>query len=391
MRLIATLIAAASALAAAAPAAAQTSGAPDYARAAHWICLPGRGDVCSTPLRTAPLRASGYGRTARSPVAATDPGIDCFAVYPTVSRDPGLSSDLVPSRGEELGSVESQFARFASACRLYVPVYRQMTTGAVAAAAAGADVSGPAMLALGDVRQAFATYLKQYNKGRPFVLIGHSQGSLLLQQMIALDIDGKPLAKRMKLAIIPGFNTFVPVGKTVGGTFQHIPICTAAGQSGCVMSWVSYRERNVPPDNALFGVAPAAGMTVACTNPARPGSKGWEPLASLWDSALKVQVPGGPISWSASGPPPATYLETDGLVSARCVNDGPRGYLSIRNNRAPSGDQRTDRVYGEIGLLGFFLPGWGMHLADMAAPMGDLVRQVGALGNRPAADPLAPR
>jgi hypothetical protein len=26
-----------------------------------------------------------------------------------------------------------------------------------------------------------------------------------------------------------------------------------------------------------------------------------------------------------------------------------------------------------------FIPGWGMHLADMSAPMGDLVRQVEAL------------
>jgi hypothetical protein len=34
--------------------------------------------------------------------------------------------------------------------------------------------------------------------------------------------------------------------------------------------------------------------------------------------------------------------------------------------------------------MGFFLPGWGMHLADISAPQGDLVRQVEALNGRAA-------
>ena len=38
------------------------------------------------------------------------------------------------------------------------------------------------------------------------------------------------------------------------------------------------------------------------------------------------------------------------LVSARCVNDGPRGYLSIRTNADPR-DKRTDRIGGEVGIL----------------------------------------
>jgi hypothetical protein len=63
------------------------------------------------------------------------------------------------------------------------------------------------------------------------------------------------------------------------------------------------------------------------------------------------------------------------LVSARCVNDGQIGYLSIRTNADPN-SKRTDRVYGEVGIPGMFIPGWGMHLADVAEAQGDMIRQV---------------
>jgi hypothetical protein len=56
------VIAAAAALAAAAsaPAAAQApSPAPDYSKESSWLCLPGRADVCSTPLPTTPLHPKG--------------------------------------------------------------------------------------------------------------------------------------------------------------------------------------------------------------------------------------------------------------------------------------------------------------------------------------------
>jgi len=354
--------------------------APDYGKSASWICLPGRSDICSTPLATTALNPNGYGSTGLSRVAK-DSAIDCFYVYPTMSRDGGMNSDLRPGDGEEKAAAVSQFARFSGVCRTFAPLYRQMTLGAVAAAAAGADVSKPAMLAYGDVRAAWREYLAKYNNGRPYVLIGHSQGSLMLQQLIANEIEGKPEAKRMKLAIIPGFNLLVPQGKLTGGTFKTTPICSRAGQTGCVMTWVSFREKNVPPAGAIFGVADKPGMTVACTNPARPGSTDWVSLDSYWSARSALPAPGGPITWSTEGAPPSPFLRTEGLVSARCVNDGPRGYLSIRTNADPN-DKRTDRIGGEVSILGMFIPGWGMHLSDMSAPMGDLIQQVDAINSR---------
>ena len=352
----------------------------DYRSEASWLCLPGRADVCSTPLATTALNPNGYGSTGRSSVAANPP-LDCFYVYPTVSRDRGMNSDLQAS--EERGVAEAQFARFASVCRTFVPMYRQMTTQAIASAALGVDLRPAQDLAYGDVRAAFRAYIANHNEGRPFVLIGHSQGSWHLQRLIQEEIDGKPLQKQMALAIIPGFNTYVPQGKLVGGTFKSVPLCSRPGERGCVVTFVSYRTRNPPPEGALFGYAPQPGMTVACVNPASPGSREWQALDSYWFARSAMPVPGGPIQWSTEGAPPSPYLRTEGLVSGRCVNDGPRGYLEIRTNADPN-DKRTDRVGGEVGAAGFFLPGWGMHLADMNAPQGDLVRLVAGVAPRGA-------
>jgi len=364
-----------SAATAQAPAA---SPAPDYSKDSNWLCLPGRADPCSTPLATTRLGPSGYGASEQTK-AATDAPLDCFYVYPTVSRDQGLNSDLKPS--EEIGAAQVQFARFASVCRTFAPVYRQMTMGAVAAFAAGGDITEAAKLAYTDVAAAWRNYLSTRNGGRPFVLVGHSQGSALLQQLIAREIETNPaVAARMKLAILPGYNLLVPQGRLVGGTLKKTPLCSRQGQTGCVISYTSFRENNVPPAGAIFGIADQPGMTVGCVNPAQPGATGWVPLDSYWYARSSQPVPGGPISWSTEGPPPTPFVRTQGLVSAKCINNGPRGYLAVRTNHKP-GEKWTDHVGGEVGVLNMFLPGWGMHLSDVYEAQGDLVRQVGAMGS----------
>ncbi len=351
--------------------------AVNYGIEKNWLCLPGRNDVCSTPLATTALNANGYGSMGRNAIAKNPP-IDCFYVYPTVSSDKGLNSDLVVK--EEIGATMSQFARFASVCRPFAPVYRQMTLGAVATAAAGGDVLKAGELAYSDVADAWRTYLSKYNAGRPFVLVGHSQGSLMIQELIKREIEGKPVANRLVRAIIPGFNVFVPQGRRVGGTFKSTPLCSSDSDTGCVMTWVSFRENNPPPEGAMFGWAPP-GMTVACTNPARPGSTGWETLDSYWFARSTLPVPGGPIVWSSEGASPTPFVRTEGLVAGRCVNDGRRGYLSVRTLQTRGG-KRTNRIGGEVGIGGLFLPGWGMHLADMSIAQGDLIREVGDLSAR---------
>jgi len=172
------------------PQAQPPSAAPNYALDSTWLCLPGRQDVCSTSLPTTALNPNGYGSNGLSTVA-NDPPVDCFYVYPTVSNDQGLNSDMNAGREEKLAT-ETQFARFASVCRPFVPIYRQMTVASIAAYAAGADITQAGMLAYGDVLAAWRNYIRTRNQGRPFVLIGHSQGSVMLQQLIAREIENDP-------------------------------------------------------------------------------------------------------------------------------------------------------------------------------------------------------
>ena len=371
-------IAAVAALAAAVPVAAQpTAPAPvDYSKDSNWLCLPGKADVCSAPMATTTVNPTGYGKHSNSS-PAKGPPLDCFYVYPTVSRDNGLNSDLEMS--EEIPTAAAQAARFSSVCKVYAPKYRQMTVSAVLAFSAGQDISSAAVISYRDVLAAWRDFLANRSHDRPFVLIGHSQGTVHLIQILAREIEPNPtVAKRMKLAILPGFNIMVPQGKLIGGDFKSTPLCSKPGQTGCVIAWTSFREKNVPPAGAIFGIAGKPGMTVACVNPARPGSKAWESLDSYWAARSGYAIPGGPIRWSSEGDPPTPWLHVPGLNSGRCVNDGTRGYFSVRTNADPN-DKRTDRVGGEVGIAGLFIPGWGMHLADMSLVQGDLIRLVGQI------------
>src|SRR5438105_3542714 len=104
------------------PAAAEKN---DYGKADSWLCRPGRQALCATDQAATVVAANGkLKREAWKPNA--NPAIDCFYVYPTVSREPTPNSSMQPSDAER-AVVRSQFARFASQCRTFAPMYRQVT------------------------------------------------------------------------------------------------------------------------------------------------------------------------------------------------------------------------------------------------------------------------
>ena len=230
----------------------------DYSKAETWSCRPGREDACSVDLTTTIVAANGK-LTEEKWKANPNAPIDCFYVYPTVSNDPTPNSDM-NAGPEERSVVQHQFARFGSQCRPYAPLYRQVTLTALRANLSGKPMAVDRALAYNDALDAWKYYLEHDNQGRGVVLIGHSQGSSVLIQLIKNEIDGKPIQDRIVSALILGMNVAVPKGKDVGGAFQKMPLCRAPNQTGCVISYVTFRENPPPPANSLFGRAPGEGM-----------------------------------------------------------------------------------------------------------------------------------
>jgi len=347
---------------------------PHYERDSAWLCLPGRADACGRPLDTTALNANGYGSTGQV-VPARDSKVDCFYVYPTVSRDPGLNSDLVAGL-EENATALVQLARFGSVCKTYAPLYRQVTATALPRAFAGEDIRPNFAIAYGDVLAAWRNFLATRNKDRSFVLIGHSQGSIHLLKLLQEQIEGRPVAKRMLSAILLGWAVEVPEGKLVGGSLKSTPLCTKPGQTGCVITYMSFRASAPPPPGSFLGRAARPGMTAGCTNPAAlRGGRG--KLDSYWFSLYPLPPGAEPVIWSREGAPPTAFFRTEGLVIGECRHSGQAGYLAVTENPDPS-DGRTDRIPGDVYIAGKLDPGWGLHLVDMNVAQGDLLRLIEA-------------
>ena len=358
-------------------AAQQADTAPpkpnDYADGKTWLCRPGRQDACAIDHTTTVVAADG--KLSKETWSA-DPNapIDCFYVYPTISTDPTPNSDMNADPAE-LNVIKQQFARFASKCKPYAPLYRQVTlVGLRRMLAPGATVTLDQGLQYDDVKDAWNYYLKNDNKGRGVVLVAHSQGSFILNRLIHDEIDGKPIQSKLVSAILLGTTLAVPKGKDVGGSFQHVPLCHAATQTGCVITFASFRSTVPPPANTLFGRVPDPAMAAACTNPAALAGGSGELRAYLDKSGRTItsNAPGKP--WVMPEQPIETpWVSVPGLLTAKCAsNENASGYLEVTVHGDPA-DPRVDDIVGDIGVGPNVLANWGLHLVDVNLVMGNLL------------------
>ena len=362
--------------------AATAAAAPveknDYSDPKTWLCRPGRDDdACAIDLSTTVVAADGT-LTKETWAANPKAPVDCFYVYPTVSGDPTPHSDMLAGN-EERNVVRQQFARFASQCRPFAPLYRQVTlSGLRAAMAGGGRPTLDQGLGYEDVLDAWNHYLKNDNNGRGVVLIAHSQGSFALIKLIADEIDGKPIQSRLISAILLGTNVPVPKGKDVGGAFQNIPLCRSAEQTGCVISFASFRSTIPPPANTLFGRVTGDGLESACTNPAAlAGGSG--PLHAYLTGVGSLIASGAPQKhqWVTGGAPIDTpFVSVPGLLTAKCATNENGHFLEVTINGNPA-DPRADDIPGDLGAMGKVQANWGLHLIDVNVAMGNLVDIVG--------------
>lgn len=344
--------------------------------ATTWLCKPGLpGDPCTLGLDT--TRTSPTGELlGTQPVRRTrNRRADCFYVYPTVSdqKRPQATKAIDP----ELRAIARfQAARYGRDCRVYAPVYRQITLQGLNAP--DTVTAGMRESAYADVRAAWREYLRRDNGGRGVVMVGHSQGTFMLRRLIAEEIDPKASARRKLVsALLLGGNVLVRRGSDRGGDFKRIRACRSRAQLGCVVAFSIF---NGPvPLTARFGrtggrsfSAPIAGTEVLCTNPAALGGGSGtitpifpsEPFPVSTTIGLGNQAIGFPFPDPGAVRTP--WLSAPGAYRAACSDAGGADVLQVTSrNRAPVLRPLPDAT-------------WGLHLTDANLPLGELADLVRA-------------
>jgi len=322
----------------------------DYSNPTSWACRPGVDDgTCSAGLDALKIDTANA-RTPAPHLVAKDPPIDCFYVYPTASLDKTMFSDLVLD-AKEKQSIHGQAARLTARCRLFVPIYHQFTMAALAWTVAHPGDSPDFNIPYRDVRAAWKSYLAHDNHGRGVVLVGHSQGSIILKQLIAEEIDGKPAQKLLVAAYLAGNPDLN------AQSFHSVKPCAGADQTGCVVAWSSYLDTYQGP--RFFGGTPS-GVAPLCVNPAAiAGGRG--PLETYLSKP----------SFAPETDPP--YVELTGQLTAECVTDAGGAVLRVHIEPGPA-----------AGLLGVVmqrfspLPAWGEHPLDISLVQGNMIDLIGS-------------
>ncbi len=287
--------------------AGDAPAAPDYTLHESWAAWPGQASGADVT----PPGVSDH-------AAAATAAVDVFFIHPTTFLsdrssnarydEPGQTSLLI-----ERGVLRFQASAFNGCCRIYAPHYRQAALKAFFQKDEAADAAA-LELAYGDVQRAFDHYIEHENHGRPFILAGHSQGSLHALRLLQQRIAGTPLQQRLVAAYIIGYE--VPTAITGTG----VPICETSRQTGCVISWNTVKPEAV--DSARRGTRLvwldgkyqlAGNQRIVCVNPLTWTSDGNA------DAALNLG--------SLPGVRPAEELRPlePALTGARCV----RGDLTV--------------------------------------------------------------
>jgi hypothetical protein len=230
-----------------------------YADASLWFSRPGIADDPSA------------WRPSQVPPPSGAPQASVFFVHPTsfLERDAwNAPLDHGESQWRAGLFVQSQASAFNGIGQVWAPKYRQATFGAFLTDQANAQRALD--YAYRDVLAAYERFLREAPADRPIILAGHSQGSLHLLRLLNERVKGSREQGRIAAAYLIGW----PISLTADMPSLPLPACTRAGQSGCILSWMSFSE---PADPAMIvdtwdataGLTgqPRRGTPMLCVNP----------------------------------------------------------------------------------------------------------------------------
>jgi pimeloyl-ACP methyl ester carboxylesterase len=223
---------------------------------------------------------------------------DVFFVHPTTYVTFPVRNARYNEPGAAKARLEFQVLSFDAAafnecCRIFVPRYRQ-------ASIASFLHPGPRSLAAfdlayADVVRAFDYYLSHHNSGRPFIIAGHSQGSLHAMRLLLDRITGTPLQGQLVAAYLVGWA--IPEDIEQAG----LPVCRSALQNRCVIGWNSVtpaQTLDFMRGRAVFWLDGRyqllADRDIVCVNPLTWTKDGDAPaMANL--GSLPQSKPGEPL------------------------------------------------------------------------------------------------
>ena len=237
--------------------------APDYARPEFWAALPDRRDAADVAPENDPFGD-------RQATAA----VDVFYIHPTTYREVAFWNQPIADTATNDWTDESVIARQASVfnacCKVYAPRYRQATSAAVYASADKKPLEAYEF-AWQDVRAAFVHYMKHWNHGRPYIIVGHSQGAAHVERWLN-EFGKQPQYRKLLVAAYP-IGVAFSVGQlaTLGG---GIEICSTPTATNCLVSWNTFDRAGDPSGYVRQSQArytqrfgKTEGAAIICVNP----------------------------------------------------------------------------------------------------------------------------
>ena len=201
--------------------------ATDYSKTENWLSLPANGSM----------------------------NVDVFYVYPTAwyKADPlepdfcAIDNPIMLTGSQK--AFNSQATAFETAGNIYAPYYRQADAAFTLTLPPAERWAVIDSIPAKDAIAAFDHYIKNYNNGKPFILVGHSQGAqvllILLNKYMSEHAD---VYARMVCAYVIGY----PVTAEFMNASKHLKFARGADDTGVIVSYNTQSPSVAPGANIVM-------------------------------------------------------------------------------------------------------------------------------------------
>ena len=232
----------------------------DYSMAEHWLKLP----------------------------SSTEKPVDVFYLYPTVWKPDSITNPLyckIDDASMLKGSAIKytiQATAFETVGNVYAPYFRQANAFTTLTSTEEQRWEIIKNIPARDAIAAFDFFIKNYNNGRPFIIVGHSQGANVLLFLLSDYMKAHPkVYARMIASYVIGY----PVTAEFLAENKHLKFAEGPDDTGVIISYNTQSPNVLPGKNIV--VSDNVGLVINPINWKRdetPASA-TESLGSNWYDA----------------------------------------------------------------------------------------------------------